>query len=355
MSIEQLSSKYPQIPFISDTWIELAGIEGVDLIVKRNDLTNYGQMLSKNFQTFIANYFIYMVRAKFPEVKISIIKHIVFEHILDAVLSHKVQPAMDGNIAFSLSEEAQGNIRALSKPLILEIRNRLPSFPMTKETLNKALFGIIPALRHILVKYEALIEENPQTQPGLLEQSEQTNPPNRKRPKKKKVKKNKMTSKDNEKKFVPPRLFSLFSKPSLHWRFINIDSRNLDIRCLSSAEYYDMNGNVYRQKMEKESKRRSNVETVEKQIPSSKTMSIDHYKMYMTHMLQHMEVLFDFYSFETARINWLNYVGSQRAVENTVNILINGSKNATKKEEERRKEIREKEDIFMNTLYSCYS
>ncbi|KAI7902028.1 uncharacterized protein BX663DRAFT_531442 [Cokeromyces recurvatus] len=402
MSLKQLSSKYPQILFISDTWIELVGIEGVDLIVKRNGLTNYGQVLSsacetlvtcynnyyiENFQTFIANYFIYMVRAKFPEVKISIIKHIVFKHVSDAVVSHEVQPAMDGNITLSLNEEAQGNICALLKPSILEIRNRLPSFPMTKETLNKVPFSIMPALRYILVKYEALIEGNPKLQPVLLEHSEQTNPSNRKRPKKKKVKKNKKTSKDNEKKFVTPRLFSLFLKPSLRWRFIKIDSQNLDgifpgaflekqdkeipfqqiqrcffayfdflktninseeinryfspcavdpnrkdafisyhgntyIRCLSSAEYYDMSGN---------SKRRSNVEPVETQIPSSKTTSIDHYKMYITYMLQHIKVLFNFYSFETARINWLNYVGSQHTVKKAVNILINGSKKYNKK------------------------
>ncbi|KAI7899683.1 uncharacterized protein BX663DRAFT_554638 [Cokeromyces recurvatus] len=240
---------------------------------------------------------------------------------------------MDANIAFSLNEEAQGNIRALLKPLIWEIRNRLPSFPMTKETLNKAPFGIIPALRYILVKYEALIEENPQTQPGLLEQSEQTNPPNRKRLKKKKVKKNKKTSKDNKKKKTQATSPSI-SKTSLelhnftseeinrYFRPCAVDPNrkdafvsyheNTDIRRLSSAEYYDMSGNVNRQKMEKEHKRRSNVETVETQIPSSKTTFIDHYKMYITYMLQHMEVLFDFYSFETARIYWLSYVGSQR-------------------------------------------
>ncbi|KAI7903949.1 uncharacterized protein BX663DRAFT_432711, partial [Cokeromyces recurvatus] len=168
-------------------------IEGVDLIVKRNGLTNYGQVFSsacealatcynnyyiEYFQTFIANYFIYMVRGEDIHYK-----YIVFKRVSNAVLSHEVQPAMDGNIAFSLNEEAQGNIRALLKLLILEIRNRLPSFPMTKETLNKAPSGIIPALRYILVKYEALIEENLQPQPGLLEHSEQTNPPNRKRPK----------------------------------------------------------------------------------------------------------------------------------------------------------------------------
>ncbi|KAI7899840.1 uncharacterized protein BX663DRAFT_175972 [Cokeromyces recurvatus] len=60
------------------------------------------------------------------------VQNFPIQYVSDAVLSHEIQPAMDGNIAFSLNEKAQDNIRALSKPLILEIRNRLPSFPMTK-------------------------------------------------------------------------------------------------------------------------------------------------------------------------------------------------------------------------------
>lgn len=81
LSIAQLQSKYPQILFLADTWTELHGIEGIDLSVKKDGLTNYGQVLStacesiatcynnyyiENFQDIIAKYFIYMVRTAFP-------------------------------------------------------------------------------------------------------------------------------------------------------------------------------------------------------------------------------------------------------------------------------------------------
>lgn len=117
---------------------------------------------------------------------------------------------------------------------------------------------------------------------------------------------------------------------------------NTDIRRLSSAEYNDMSGNVNRQKMEQGRKKRSNVEQIETQIPSPKTASIEHYATHMTYMLQHMDVLSNFYSFETARINWCNYIGSQRALENAVNILINGSAKYNNRKRKRRKMKRNK-------------
>lgn len=105
---------------------------------------------------------------------------------------------------------------------------------------------------------------------------------------------------------------------------------NKDIRRLSSAEYYDMSGNINRQKMEQERKKRSGVLQIETQIPSPKTASINCYMIHITYLLRHMNVLFNFYSFDTARINWCNYIGSQRAIENAVNILLNGSKKYNK-------------------------
>ena len=112
---------------------------------------------------------------------------------------------------------------------------------------------------------------------------------------------------------------------------------NTDIRRLSSAEHYDMSENVNRQKMEEEHKKRSIVKQIEIQIPSPKTTSIDHYTMHITYMLQHMDVLFNFYSFETARINWCNYIGSQRTVESAVNILVNESKKYNKRNKRKRR------------------
>lgn len=112
---------------------------------------------------------------------------------------------MVGNIAYSINEEIQDKIRAFLSPLILEIKNRLPSFPVTKEALNKAPFGIMPALRHTLVKYGSLIAENSQLQPAaqpqpvLQKQSEQADQPNRRKPKEKE-KENKERQKERQKR-----------------------------------------------------------------------------------------------------------------------------------------------------------
>lgn len=80
LSIEELQSKYSHIPSLVDTWTELNSIDGVEMIVKKGDLVNYGQVLSsacetiatnynnyyiENFQSIIANYFIYMIRKAF--------------------------------------------------------------------------------------------------------------------------------------------------------------------------------------------------------------------------------------------------------------------------------------------------
>ncbi|KAI7898160.1 uncharacterized protein BX663DRAFT_582577 [Cokeromyces recurvatus] len=70
------------------------------------------------------------------------------------------------NISSSLNDQTQDRIRAFLNPLIVEIRNRLPSLPVTKETLNNAPFNIIPMLRHILEKYQSIIAEKQQLTPA---------------------------------------------------------------------------------------------------------------------------------------------------------------------------------------------
>lgn len=140
-----------------------------------------------------------------------------------------------------MDKETQDELQKFLNPLIVEIKNRLPPAPITKATLNKALFDIMPVFRHILSKYESMIEANkqvttvvklPVTSPqqfDLLQQTEGSNQ-SRKRPKKKKSSsKNKSsnTHEHKEKRFQPPRLFGLFPNPSLKWRFIKIDNQNL--------------------------------------------------------------------------------------------------------------------------------
>lgn len=161
-----------------------------------------------------------------------VVKHIVHEHVLNVVFSPGPGAIGADSISTSLNSEEQDKIRTFLNPLILEIKNRIPSFPVTKETLNKAPFSIMPVLKHILEKYESLIAEAPLPVPVselqiiAQEQSDVTDQVNKRPRKKKKVRKN-YDKNDVKRDFQPPRLFSLFPNPSLHWRFIKIDSQNL--------------------------------------------------------------------------------------------------------------------------------
>lgn len=105
---------------------------------------------------------------------------------------------------------------------------------------------------------------------------------------------------------------------------------NTDVRRLSSAEYYNMNGSTNRMNLEQNRKKELGVQIIETNIPSVKSAVADKYITHVKYMLQHMNTLFNFYSFQTARIKWCNYIGKQRALQDAVNILINGSKKYNK-------------------------
>lgn len=97
-----------------------------------------------------------------------------------------------------------------------------------------------------------------------------------------------------------------------------------DIRRLSSIEYYNMGGSVTRMKEQQKHKHRLGIGKIETGIPSPKTASMEQFVLYITYMSQHMNTLFDFYGFETSKVKWLNYLSSQKAIQESVNILING-------------------------------
>jgi hypothetical protein len=52
--------------------------------------------------------------------------------------------------------------------------------------------------------------------------------------------------------------------------------------------------------------------------------------LYLIYIMQHMDILLNFYNFETAKLKWLNYIGSQKAIQESVNILLNGDKKYNK-------------------------
>ncbi|KAI7873102.1 uncharacterized protein EV154DRAFT_579526 [Mucor mucedo] len=417
MSIESFKQKYiSQIPHLEEIWTGLSGIEGVSMFVKKEGLTNYGQVLAsackniatcynnfyiENFENIISNYFTYMIRAEFQDLRMPYIKNIILFNVQLSTFPE--------NIGSSVNKETQDKIRKYLNPLIVEIKNRLPPAPISKATLNKAPFHIMPVFRHILSKYESIIEADQEVttsiqlpltlpqQSDLLQQTEDSNQ-SRKRPKKKKSSiKNKISNahKDKEKRFQPPRLFSLFPNPSLKWRirqvqeetpfsftqrsffecfnfrkfkisseeikqyfrpctvdpnrkdvFTSYHGKN-DVRRLSSSEYYNMNGVINRQKQELERKKSNNIEYIETRIPSPKTTGAENYKRHITYMLQHFEALVTFYDFQTARIRWSNYIGKQKATDLAINILINDS---TKYNKNRRKNTRRNKHIKLQQL-----
>lgn len=113
----------------------------------------------------------------------------MYEHVLDVVFSPGPPIISADSIAASLSSEEQDAVRSFLKPLILEIKNHLSSFPVTKVTLSNAPFNVMPVLRHILEKYESLIAANPQPAPDLqLGSSLQEQPDQRRQVNRRKIK-----------------------------------------------------------------------------------------------------------------------------------------------------------------------
>ncbi|GAA5811153.1 hypothetical protein MFLAVUS_004583 [Mucor flavus] len=295
------------------------------------------------------------------------------------------------------------NLTSFLNPLILEAKNRISTLPLFKESLSNKPFKILPALRHILEKYDDIYK-------AQATQKDKT----------------------DSMKFLLSRRFSIFSNPTLHWRFIKIDAQNLtgifpdakqkkqanessfdhqqrcfyqmfafkrlgiqrvlfarkalpsppedniclelndlsreevnkhfrlctvdprrqdpfvsyhggtDIRRLSSIEYYNIGGSVTRMKEQQKYKHRLGIEKIETDIPSPKTASMEQFVLYITYMSQHMNTLFDFYGFETFKVKWLNYLSSQKAIQESVNILINGGKKYNKGRRKKTKENRKR-------------
>ncbi|KAI7891624.1 uncharacterized protein EV154DRAFT_481056 [Mucor mucedo] len=153
--------KYADIHHLEDVWTELNNLEG--------------------------------------DVKTSVIKKLVYEHVLDQVLlSNPVAVLGDDILTPSIQETKNAQ-----EPLAI---------------ILTAPFGILPALRHILSKYESIVAETPISQKRNLEpeKSQDIIQPGGKKEKD-----------DNAKRFVPPKIFSLFPDTGLQWRFIKIDSQNV--------------------------------------------------------------------------------------------------------------------------------
>ncbi|KAG1048246.1 hypothetical protein G6F43_009349 [Rhizopus delemar] len=138
-----------------------------------------------------------MISTAFPAGKVSTIKYLVYQYILNEVFSLQLKTIeIPDDILPSTKQDDKRKIQGFIGNLSFDIRSCLLLFPVTKETLNVAPFSIMPALRHMLSKYETLIANNPNPQTQEPEQK----PHDKSNTKTKKQKGKKQT----EKKFIPP-------------------------------------------------------------------------------------------------------------------------------------------------------
>ncbi|GAA5807293.1 hypothetical protein MFLAVUS_000650 [Mucor flavus] len=207
------ASSSKNVVLLTSSFVELSATMNGSLFVSENGLKNYGQSLStacetvattynnyyvENFENMICNYFIYTLKTEYPDAKIGCIKNLVYNHVYDQVLTHSQPSSVSVDILALFDPDVASNLTSFLNPLILEVKNRMSTLPLTKESLNKEPFEILPALRYILNKYDDIYK----AQAAQTDKADSTKPP-------------------------LPRRFSLFPNPSLHWRFIKIDAQNL--------------------------------------------------------------------------------------------------------------------------------
>ncbi|KAI8069797.1 uncharacterized protein B0P05DRAFT_580531 [Gilbertella persicaria] len=323
MEIGEFVQKYSyHIPHLHETWDELNDSDDIDLLVKIQGIKNYGQVLStacetiatcynnyyiENSENIISNYFIYKLRTSFDNLKMPEVKYIVYNHVMETLFSSGPTTITAENIASSLNEQMKARVCLFLNPLRLQIRNILSATPLTRDVLNKAPFDILPALRYILENYKSTIAKDQQSQIEVAQQEQQSVEAvvpliqQRRRPKKKKPKQHGQNiagifGRSSPKKpeetvfnfaqrcFYDNFDFKLSEEVDRYFRPCTVDQNRSDVfvsyhgkndlRRLSTAEYYNMNGTVNRQKLEQVRKKRLDIEQIETHFPSSKTAKL---------------------------------------------------------------------------------
>ncbi|KAI8973180.1 hypothetical protein BDF20DRAFT_945378 [Mycotypha africana] len=105
---------------------------------------------------------------------------------------------------------------------------------------------------------------------------------------------------------------------------IGLDHNKHQVRSCFTKEYYHMTGSTrYAAKLEK--KKAGALQMIESGIPTAKTSNIEQYDRHVQYILKHFEALFFFYGERTAEDRFRLYQGQERAGNNMVNLLINGT------------------------------
>ncbi|GAA5807445.1 hypothetical protein MFLAVUS_000806 [Mucor flavus] len=127
------------VVLLTSSFVELSAAMNGSLFVPENGLKNYGLSLSAACET---------------NAKVGCIKNLVYNHVYDQVLTHPQLSSIPVDILALFDPDVGNNLTSFLNPLILEVKNRISALPLSKESLNKEPFKILPALRHILEKYD---------------------------------------------------------------------------------------------------------------------------------------------------------------------------------------------------------
>ncbi|KAI8977462.1 hypothetical protein BDF20DRAFT_821169 [Mycotypha africana] len=107
---------------------------------------------------------------------------------------------------------------------------------------------------------------------------------------------------------------------------VGFNNVNHEIRSCSKSERANFAGYTRRSTYSKKLKEKKGITSIESSLPSPKVVSKEAYIVYLKYTLQHLQTLFDFYSFKSAQFNFNNYQGKQRADAEVANVLIDGGR-----------------------------
>lgn len=128
------------------------------------------------------------------------------------------------------------------------------------------------------------------------------------------------------------------------------------VRSLNNKEYYSMSSRTKMLKKSQRKKERCGLNILESNIPSPKTSNYQNYENYTVYLLKHLHTFFEFYNQDTAEDRWRLFCARQSAIDEAVNILINGGKkyNPEKRKGHKRRKRRKKQDNEMSGVFQRF-
>ncbi|KAI9251259.1 hypothetical protein EDC94DRAFT_288732 [Helicostylum pulchrum] len=79
-------------------------------------------------------------------------------------------------------------------------------------------------------------------------------------------------------------------------------------------------------KNQQASKKEQGIDALESNIPTAKTSNVEYYNYHLHYMHENYARFFRFYNMNSAKIRMKNFISKQKALDESVNILINGGK-----------------------------